>query len=190
MKIDKILKMSVVIMFVIATMGIVTAAEETVDTEIAGAEKSNIEIADVETVDVGTTEAVSPVKFYTDKNSYKQSPLQVVTLTLQNMGNPIWIPNFKREPWKLTNVRTGKVVDLPKRSCPTFGYGSSCKPDFTKLTKGQKISQKWNQKDNQGKLVPTGLYVASGVYYKEDPAKKPAAKKNVVLTNMFWIVKK
>ncbi len=121
-------------------------------------------------------------RFYSDKNTYTQIPLEIVQLTLQSTGTAsIWVK--QNEPWKLTNVATGKTVTLP--ICTPYGYGY-CGPK--KLLPWEKITKDWNQKDSSGNLVPQGTYMASARYYKQDPSSgSPTA---YIVYTIFRIVPK
>ncbi len=125
--------------------------------------------------------SVENAKFYSNKKTYTQIPVEIIQLTLQSIGTaPIWIKT--NEPWKIINVVTGKTVNLP--ICIPIGYGGC---GIKKLNPWEKITKGWNQKDSSGKLVPPGTYVASSKYYKQNPATgSPTA---YILTTIFTIVK-
>lgn len=102
-------------------------------------------------------------KFYTNQKTYTQVPFELVELTLKSTGTaPIWVK--QTEKWKIENMATGTKRDLPL--CIPVGYGSCANK---KLLPGEKITKSWDQKDNEGKLVPPGIYIASAKYYKQDP---------------------
>ncbi|MCX9027073.1 MAG: ammonia-forming cytochrome c nitrite reductase subunit c552 [Candidatus Methanoperedens sp.] len=90
---------------------------------------------------VTTTPAV---KFVADKNTYIQG--EIVTFTLTNNG--IGIINLQNSaPWWVENARTGEKVFSPIALAV-----------ITPLEPGQSISWSWDQKDDQGKQIPTGTY--------------------------------
>lgn len=107
----------------------------------------------------------------TNKMSYGTA--ESVNVALQNIGlKPIWVKNPRKEPWKIINVVTGKVIKLPDNPCPSSGYGygyGGCGPTWNKLTTRQKILQTWNQRDEDGNLVPPGMYIAKARFTNQNP---------------------
>ncbi len=129
---------------------------------------------------IASTGSIGNAKFYSDKKTYTQIPIEMVQLTLQSIGTaPVWVKT--NEPWKIINVVTGKTVNIP--ICMPVGYGGC---GIKKLMPWDKITKSWNQKDSSENLVPPGTYVASAKYYKSDPSTgSPTA---YILTTLFTIV--
>ena len=121
-------------------------------------------------------------KLYTNKHSYTSG--ESVNAALQNIGKkPIWVKNPRKAPWKIINTATGQEINLPNNPCPSNGYGyDGCGPEWTKLTSWQKMLQTWDQKDNNGNLVPPGMYIAKARFTNQDPSKKDKPKMYTLYT--------
>src|SRR5659263_161793 len=90
---------------------------------------------------VTTTPAMN---FVADKNTYIQG--EIVTFTFTNNG--IGIINLQNSaPWWVENALTGEKVFSPISLAV-----------ITPLEPGQSISWAWDQKDDQGKQIPSGTY--------------------------------
>jgi len=105
------------------------------------------------------------VHFYTNKKSYKKG--QNVGITLRNDGlDIVYVPNLYDTKWEIINQKTKEVIHIPFEGCNVEGQTSygGCQPYYYELRHHNTAKQTWNQKDDSGKQVKPGTYIAKAVY--------------------------